>query len=146
MANELATVSNNTTSLADMSIGTVLINTINGDDLEARIAASNAKSDAESLKNIGLDVKIAVRNFILTAGVRSRTGETCVDVFLICDDGKVYFSQSGGIARSAQDFIDAFTDAHGRYTAPCDKGYSFVVRERLTDSGNTVKSLFCVKS
>lgn len=139
MANEIMVQNNN------IALGTILINTINGDDIEARVEAGNAMTDADSLKEVGLDTPFSVRNFITCAGVRSRTGESCIDVFIICDDGHVYYTQSSGIAKSVIIYVAAFTDANGHFTAPCDKGYKFVVREKTLANGNTLKTLVAIK-
>ncbi len=140
MANEIMVQNNN------IALGTILINTISGDDIEARVEAGNAMTDADSLREVGLDTPISVRNFITRAGVRSRTGEACIDVFIICDDGHVYYTQSSGIANSVLIYVAAFTDANGHFTAPCDKGYSFVVKEKQLANGNTLKSLVAIKA
>ena len=145
MANEIVAQNNNNNGLSGLSVGAVLINTISGDDLESRVLASNAQSDADSLKTIGIDTTFLVRNFILQVGVRSRTGELCVETYLICDDGNVYYTQSSGIAKSAKNFIDCFTDENGNFNAPCDRGYGFVVREKTLGNGNTLKTLAAVK-
>ena len=139
MSNELMASSN-------VALGTILINTISGDDIEARVEAGNAMTDADSLSKIGFDNPISVRNFITRAGVRAQTGEQCVDVYIICDDGQVYFTQSSGIAKSVLIYVAAFTDANGNFTAPCDKGYKFVVREKAINNGRTMKNLVAVKS
>ena len=90
---------------------TGVINTLEVHSFEDRKNAFNALNNAVSLDDMG-DTPISIVGIVQRPGIRvdRNTGDVvdCSDTTFIGDDGKGYFSKSGGIARSAQNLVATF--------------------------------------
>lgn len=134
MSNELTTVSNNAiANTSDFNIPTGFICTVDATTNEGRFTIANALSDAESLTELG-EKHFKLVDVVTKPGVRTRTGETCVDVYLITDKKKIYMSQSTGIYRSVQTIVGLFNGDFG-------EGIEVGVVAKTLKSGNTLKTL-----
>lgn len=115
--------------------------TVKTDDIKGKITVANAFHTAISMADKVGEI-LRVKDFITKDGIRSRTGEVCTQTYLICDDGTVYFTQSEGIARDAEELIHyIFTDKNGDFISPISVGFGFKVIETKLNNGNTLKSL-----
>lgn len=101
---------------------------------EGKRAVVNARNNALSLNDIG-DMPLTVIGAYVGPGVRSQTGQKCVNVYLFANDGNTYFSQSQGIYRSVLDIYDMFPD----FNAP--NGIPVAVKKTLLGGGRSTKSL-----
>lgn len=135
MCNELAKTETKTT-------GNEIYNTLAlKDSLESKVKAANALNSSLSLSEFE-GVVIKMTDCILMPGVRkSRNANvpdaSCTNTYIIDIDGKSYFSQSNGVARSIKSFVGIFNgefDLGDGYLPVC------LVSEKLTN-GNTLKSL-----
>lgn len=146
MSNELAT--NNSTTIqnaADFEIPRGYICTFDLTTLDGKLALANALNGAVSMKDkVGEPLRVV--DIVTTQGVRARTGDECVNSYLITEDGTVYFSQSDGIARSLKVLIGIFTDTQtGEFVKPISVGVGLEVRETSLANGNTLKTIVPVK-
>lgn len=107
--------------------------TVNRDTAEGKLTVANALADADPLSGIG-DEHFTLKDVITLPGLRSNTGEQCVNVYLVTDDGRILMSQSTGIARSASQITALFDGDFG------DGVETSVVSKKLRN-GNTMKSL-----
>lgn len=117
----------------DEFVGTDFFCTVDTSTIEGKKVAANAVNAATSLKDLG-DKKFTLVDVVTTPGVRSQTGEACVNVYLIDNKGNAYFSQSTGIFRSAQNLSGIFKGDFG-------DGIDVQVVSTPTNTGNTVKTL-----
>ena len=101
---------------------------------EGKRAIVNARNNALSLNDIG-DTPLTVIGAYVGPGVRSQTGQKCVNVYLFANDGNTYFSQSQGIYRSVLDIYDLFPD----FNAP--NGIPVAVKNTPLGGGRSTKSL-----
>lgn len=101
---------------------------------EGKRAIVNARNSALSLNAIG-DTPLTVIDAYTAPGVRSQTGQKCVNVYLFANDGNTYFSQSHGIYRSVLDIYDMFPD----FNAP--NGIPVIVKKTSLGGGRSTKSL-----
>lgn len=101
---------------------------------ESKCAIVNARNNAVSLNAIG-DTPLTVIGAYTAPGVRSRTRQKCVNVYLFANDGNTYFSQSQGIYRSVLDIYDMFPD----FNAP--NGIPVAVKTTPLGGGRSTKSL-----
>ena len=125
-------------------IPTGYICTLDLDSLTGKLALAAALNGAVSMKDKIGEV-LRVTDFVTTPGTRSRTGEACKNVYLICDDDTVYFTQSDGIARCVAVIVGTFTDKNtGAYTNPVSLGVGCKVLEDKLANGNTLKKLLPV--
>lgn len=108
--------------------------TIDISTFEGKRAIVNACNNAVSLNAIG-DTPLTVIGAYTASGVRSRTRQKCVNVYLFANDGNTYFSQSQGIYRSVLDIYDMFPD----FNAP--NGIPVVVKTTPLGGGRSTKSL-----
>lgn len=108
--------------------------TMDNSTFEGKRAIINARNSALSLSKLG-DTPLVVIGVYTAPGVRSQTGQACVNVYLFAKDGKTYFSQSQGIYRSVLDIYDMFPD----FNAP--NGLTVVVKQTPLGNGRTTKSL-----
>lgn len=134
MTTEIVTANN--TELAtenDFAIPTGYICTVDRSTVEGRITVANALSDAESLADLG-DEHFTLTGIITTPGIRNRTGEVCVNTYLVSDDNHIYMSQSDGIRRSAAQIVGLFDGDFG-------DGIEVAVVSKELKSGNTLKTL-----
>lgn len=130
---------------SDFAIPRGYICTVDLTTLDGKLALANALNGAVSMKDKINDTLLVV-DIVTTQGVRTRTGEECVNSYLICEDGTVYFSQSDGIARSLKVLVAIFTDTEtGEFTSPVSLGVGMQVKEQTLGNGNTLKSLVPVK-
>ena len=146
MAN-LATTENNMVIAdgSDFAIPRGFICTVDLTTLDGKLALANALNGAVSMKD-KIDDTLRVVDIVTTQGARARTGEECINSYLICDDGTVYFSQSDGIARSLKVLVAIFTNAEtGEFTSPVSLGVGMQVKEQTLAKGNTLKSVIPVK-
>ena len=123
-----------------LSGNAVQINTLNTDTFDGKITALNALNNAVSLKDANSSLKIC--DCIALPGVRkgrNNTADTeCQNTYLIDVDGKAYFTQSDGIARSVRMIYMLFPD----FGKSSDVGYLKIrVVEKKLPNGNTIKSL-----
>lgn len=108
--------------------------TMDNSTFEGKRAIVNARNSALSLNAIG-DTPLTVIGAYTAPGVRSQTGQKCVNVYLFANDGNTYFSQSQGIYRSVLDIYDMFPD----FNAP--NGIPVTVKKTLLGGGKSTKSL-----
>ena len=142
MAN-LATTDNNqlANNGSNFEIPRGYICTLDITNINGKMQLATALNGAVSMKDKVGEV-LRVVDIVTTQGVRARTGEECVNTYLICDDGNVYFSQSDGIARSVKVLVALFTDPEtGRFTNPVEQGIGMTVKEQMLNNGNTLKTL-----
>lgn len=124
-ANEIAvTTADNYRYICTMDIST----------FAGKCAVVNARNSALSLNAIG-DTPLTVVGAYTAPGVRSQTGQRCVNVYLFANDGNTYFSQSQGIYRSVLDIYDVFPD----FNAP--DGIPVAVKTTPLGGGRSTKSL-----
>lgn len=144
---DLATT-NNTNAIqsgSNFEIPRGFICTLDLSEIEGKMKLAAALNGATSLTKAPSPT-LNVTNIVTTQGVRSRTGEECINTYLICDDDSVYFSQSDGIARSVKVLVAAFTDPNtGVFVNPVDLGVAFEIRSQVLDNGNTLKCVVPVK-
>lgn len=108
--------------------------TMDNSTFEGKRAIVNARNSALSLSKLG-DTPVTVIGAYTAPGVRSQTGQPCVNVYLFVKGGKTYFSQSQGIYRSVLDIYDMFPD----FNAP--DGVPVVVKQTQLGNGRAIKSL-----
>lgn len=108
--------------------------TMDNSTFEGKRAIVNARNSALSLNAIG-DASLTVIGAYTAPGVRSQTGQKCVNVYLFTDDGNTYFSQSQGIYRSVLDIYDMFPD----FNVP--SGITVSVKKTPLGGGRSTKSL-----
>lgn len=108
--------------------------TMDNSTFEGKRAIVNARNSALSLNAIG-DTALTVIGAYTAPGVRSQTGQKCVNVYLFADDGNTYFSQSQGIYRSVLDIYDMFPD----FNVP--SGITVRVKKTPLGGGKSTKSL-----
>lgn len=129
----------NATELATNNSG--MICTINTGTMQDRVTVYNALNNAQSLTQAKDDV-IQVANIILMPGVRKgRNGQAdaeCVNTYLIDTEDNAWFTQSDGIARSANSLITMFFNAG---LVSKDNPLSIKVVSQELSNGNTIKSL-----
>lgn len=108
--------------------------TMDNSTFEGKRVIVNARNSALSLNAIG-DTPLTVIGAYTAPGVRSQTGQKCVNVYLFANDGNTYFSQSQGIYRSVLDIYDMFPD----FNAP--NGIPVAVKTTSLGGGRSTKSL-----
>ena len=146
MAN-LATSNNNTAiqNTSDFEIPRGYICTLDITTIDGKMTLATALNGAVSMSD-KIDEPLRVTDVVTTQGARSRTGEECVNTYLICDDGAVYFSQSDGIARSVKVLVALFTNPNTqKFENPVEQGVGFLVKEQKLGNGNTLKTVIPVK-
>lgn len=145
---DLATTNNNnlaTQNGSDFEIPRGYICTLDITTIKGKMQLATALNGAVTLKD-KTGEPLRVTDVVTTQGVRSRTGEECVNTYLVCDDGTVYFSQSDGIARSVKVLVALFTDPQTqRFTNPVEQGIGFMVKEQALPNGNTLKTVVPVE-
>lgn len=114
-------------------------NTLDLATIEGKKATLNALNSAVSLNDFN-DTPLTIVDIITTPGVRkSRNAGVadtpCQNTYLIDYEGKAYFTQSDGIARSVNGIL-AFLTADEIHT-----GIAMCVRSTKLPNGNTIKSL-----
>lgn len=146
MANEIVAAGNvNLDNANGFEIPRGYICTVDLSTLDGKLELAKALNGAVSMKD-KVNETLRVVNIVTTQGTRSRTGEECVNSYLICEDGTVYFSQSDGIARALKVLIAIFTDPISKeFTSPVDMGVGLQVTETTLGNGNTLKSIVPVK-
>ena len=102
-----------------------------------RKAAVNAMSNAEALSEY-VEVPLNIRGVIQQPGVRkSRNANLpdapCINTYLVATDGKAYFSQSDGIARSVAAIMT--------FCGDISEGIEVIVHEKQLKNGNSLKVL-----
>lgn len=108
-----------------------------------KIEQFNAMNSASSLNDIAPGSVVEIKGLKVTGGLRKNrtTGimEPCKNTYLLGADGKGYFSQSAGIAKSACFILMSFG-------GPENWGGTLKVRVDAQDlkNGNTLKSLVLV--
>lgn len=113
--------------------------------IDGKMQLATALNGAESMRD-KINVPLHVTNIVTTQGIRSRTGEECVNTYLILDDESVLFSQSDGIARSIKVLVALFTDpVTGEFSNPVEQGVGFMIKEQALKNGNTLKTVVPVK-
>ena len=139
---------NNTNEIqggSDFDIPRGYICTLDITTIDGKMQLATALNGAVSMREKVGEV-LRVTDIVTTQGVRSRTGEECVNVYLICEDGTVYFSQSDGIARSVKVLVALFTNPDTqKFMNPVKMGVGMVVKEQTLQNGNTLKTVVPVK-
>ena len=134
----IATVESHAVTVADndnaLNIPNGYICTVDRDSREGTIKIANALSDASSLAAHG-DEHFHLVDVITTPGVRTRTGEECINTYLITAEGEILMSQSNGIARSAQQIVGLFNGDFG------EEGIEVAVVTKELRNGNSLKTL-----
>lgn len=139
MSNEIMVASENT---SDFEIPRGFICTVDITTMEGKLDVMNALNGADSLSK-HMDETLLIKNIVTTAGVRSRTGETCINTHLILADGTTLFTQSEGVHRAAATLVALFTN-----NGVCDFGDGIAMKciEQKLTNGNTIKKLVPVRS
>ena len=142
MTNELATTNGNEIqATSDFEIPRGYICTLDIATIEGKMQLAKALNGAVSMRDQTGNV-LRVTDIVTTQGSRSRTGDTCVNTYLICDDDTVYFSQSDGIARSVKVLVALFTDPEThKFMNPVELGVGMLIQEQTLGNGNTLKSV-----
>lgn len=104
---------------------------------ENRKIAVNAMANADSLNDF-VEVPLIICGVIQQPGVRKARGSQaqdapCVNTYLIGVDGKAYFTQSDGIARSVAAIM--------AFCGDISDGIEVIVHEKQLKTGNTLKVL-----
>lgn len=144
---DLATTNNNQLAQnnADFQIPRGYICTLDITTIEGKMALATALNGAVSMRD-KINEPLRVVNIVTTQGARARTGEECVNTYLVCEDGTVYFSQSDGVARSVKVLVALFTDpTTNEFMNPVEQGVGFMVKEQALQNGNTLKTVVPVK-
>lgn len=102
MDTQLATLNNDLYTPSQYS-------TLNATTVEAKKIAANAANSARSLAQVEGQV-LNVVGIITRPGVRRSRAQgvpdsPCTNTYLVCEDGTAYFSQSEGVRRSADTFM-----------------------------------------
>lgn len=145
MSNEIMNVNENAIAKAensaDFEIPQGYICTVDITTLEGKLDVMNALNGSTSLAE-RIDETLMVKNIVTTRGARSRSGEVCINTHLLLDDGTALFSQSDGVARSAQVLVALFT-----INGVCDFGDGIAIKcvEQKLPNGNTLKTLVPVR-
>lgn len=92
-----------------------------------RVKVFNAHNTAVSLKNIG-DTPIKVVDVMAEAGTRARSETVCQNTYLFTEDGRVFFTQSNGIAKTTNELVEM---VQGDFHKNTTNGYVLV---KLTES------------
>lgn len=112
-------------------------NTLDLNTVEGKKATINAVNNAGSLKDL-VEVPINITGIITTAGIRKGRGGLpdvpCQNTYLIIDTGDAFFSQSDGIARSANMIAAVFG-------AELKDGIAAKVAIKRLANGNTMKTI-----
>lgn len=144
---DLAKTNNNTSiqNASEFDIPRGYICTLDITTIKGKMQLAKALNGAITMKDM-VNVPLRVTDVITTEGTRARTGEQCVNTYLVCDDDSVYFSQSDGIARSVKVLVALFTDPNtGRFTNPAEQGVGFMIKEQNLPNGNTLKTIVPVE-
>lgn len=138
MANEIMVSSENT---ANFEIPRGYICTVDVTTMDGKLDVMNALNGSTSLSE-HMNETLMVKNIVTTAGVRSRTGETCTNTHLLLSDGTTLFSQSDGVKRAAEVLVALFTS-----NGVCDFGDGIAIKciEQKLNNGNTLKTLVPVR-
>ena len=146
LTNELANTNGTAIKNAsDFEIPRGYICTLDISTIQGKMQLATALNGAETMRD-KTGVPLRVTDIVTTQGTRSRTGEECVNTYLICDDGKVYFSQSDGIARSVKVLVALFTDPQTqRFMNPVEQGVGFMIKEQTLQNDNTLKTIVPVE-
>ena len=145
MSNEIMNVNENAIAKAensaDFEIPQGYICTVDITTIEGKLDVMNALNGSTSLAD-HVNETLMVKNIVTTQGARSRTGEACINTHLLLDDGTALFSQSDGVARSAQVLVALFT-----INGVCDFGDGIAIKcvEQKLPNGNTLKTLVPVR-
>ena len=145
MSNEIMNVNENAIAkaenIADFEIPQGYICTVDITTIEGKLDVMNALNGSTSLAD-RVNETLMVKNIVTTQGVRSRSGEVCINTHLLLDDGTALFSQSDGVARSAQVLVALFT-----INGVCDFGDGIAIKcvEQKLPNGNTLKTLVPVR-
>ena len=110
--------------------------TVDTNSAAGAIAIFNAISSAKSLASIGDEI-FTVVDIVTRPSVRSITNEPCTSTYFICDDGNIYFTQSDGINRSINMFMELFKNSG----LDIHSGIDMQVVSNKTSKGNTIKSI-----
>lgn len=130
---------------ADFQIPRGYICTLDITTIEGKMDLATALNGAVSMRD-KTNEPLRVVNIVTTQGARARTGEECVNTYLICEDGTVYFSQSDGVARSVKVLVALFTDPNtNEFMNPVEQGVGFMVKEQTLQNGNTLKTVVPIK-
>lgn len=113
-------------------------NTLDLATIEGKKATVNALNNAVSLNDYN-DTPITIVDIITCPGVRKgRNGQLdtpCQNTYLIDNEGRAYFTQSDGIARSANAILATYK------VAEIHAGIAMKVSSTKLANGNTIKSL-----
>lgn len=122
------------------------IMTVDMSSVDGRIAVVNAYNNSEAL-NDHMGEVLHVVDMFATPGKRAsrvagQPDTECQNTYIITAEGKSYYSQSEGVARSANLIAHLFPDM-GR---SMQEGYIKVVcNESVMSNGNTIKNLAIVR-
>ena len=143
MANEI--IKSNQQDIQAVSMVEGYVNTLPIETVEGKIATVNAYNAAVSLKDF-VGVVLHVCDVITMPGVRKsrivgQPDMECQNTYLIDVDGKAYFSQSDGVARSIN-VIAAMMPDFGKGS---ELGYlPLACTETQLANGNTLKQIVIV--
>ena len=145
MTDIVPTNNNAIANASDFNIPRGYICTLDITELAGKLKLVQALNGAVSMKDKVNEV-LRVVNVVTTKGTRVRTEEECVNVYLICEDGTVYFTQSEGIARAISIIVGVFTDPITHtFMNPVEQGVGMQVKEQTMANGNTLKTIIPVE-
>lgn len=133
MSNEITTVSAAAAETNERFRNTLDLATVDG-----KKATVNALNNAVSLNDYN-DTPLTICDIITSPGVRKgRNGQAdtpCQNTYLIDTDGRAYFTQSDGIARSANAILAMFD------VAEIHTGLPVKITSSKLANGNTIKAI-----
>lgn len=142
MSNEIMVQNTNVpANTSDFEIPRGYICTVDITSIEGKLDVMQALNGSTALAE-HMNETLCVKNIVTTAGVRSRTGEACINTHLLLADGTTLFSQSDGVHRAAATLVALFT-----VNGVCDFGDGINVQcvEVPLKNGNTLKTLVPVR-
>lgn len=113
-------------------------------NMQNKVRIVNALNSSTSLNDEPPTKVFECVGIIIENGVRKgRSGNEdspCENTYILCADGKSYFSQSDGIARSIKPIAELFFSEDGSVDPGFENGFiPLVVRENKLTNGNTIK-------
>lgn len=97
-------------------------NTVDKSSKANRLMIFNAHQNAESFSALN-DTPVNIVNVMAERGSKAVTHVPCQNTYLFTDDGKVYFTQSNGIAKTVNELVNV---VDGDFKANTTNGYATV--------------------
>lgn len=123
--------------------GSIILNTIDNTTAKGKMECVNVLNNSGSLNDVKMGTILEVVGVITQHATRKGRNNNpdvpCINTYLLCKDGKSYFSQSDGIARNITTIMDVF----GGVCAVDDKTpyLPLQITTQTLTNGNTLKGL-----